>query len=336
MKPNVVQTLWSRLLVGTLQRAGLRHAIVSPGSRSTPFVAALLEQPQIRIHSVIDERSAAFVGVGLARASREPVLLLCTSGTAAANYFPAVIEADQSGIPLVVLTADRPFEAQFAGCPQTTDQTRLYGAHVRRYIELGEAHGQAPALRALQRLIVSGLHLTLSPSPGPVHFNARARKPLEPAKPDSPEAEALGALVNELLQQQASLPEVSQFAAPERALRKFSECCMNAPRGLIVCGYDPQWPELDADALAEFSRKTGYPVWLDVAHPLRWNASPKLAEQMLGCASLVWGGPNCAAEYAPDVLVQVGAIPTSSHWESWLERVGAPKHWLLARQGWPY
>jgi len=334
MKANVVQTLWSRVLVGTLRRAGVKHAVVSPGSRSTPFLAALLDESEIRIHRVIDERSAAFVGLGLARASRQPVLLLCTSGTASANYFPAIIEADQSSIPLVVLTADRPVEAQFANSPQTTDQVRMYGAHVRRYVELGEAHGNVPALRAFQRLVLSGVHLTQFPIPGPVHFNARARKPLEPAAPDSPEAQALETQVNELLLQQPELPPLAPFSVHWRALREFAEGS-SSPRGLIVCGYDPQWPELDADALAEFSSETGYPVWIDVAHPLRWNLTPKLAARTLGCANLIWGGPNCTAEHTPDVLVQVGSIPTSSHFESWLENIGAKRHFLLTRQGWP-
>jgi 2-succinyl-5-enolpyruvyl-6-hydroxy-3-cyclohexene-1-carboxylate synthase len=334
MKANVVQSLWSRIMMGTLRGAGVRHAVVSPGSRSTPFLAALLDESEFRIHRVIDERSAAFVGLGLARASRQPVLLLCTSGTASANYFPAIIEADQSNIPLVVLTADRPVEAQFANSPQTTDQVQLYGAHVRRYVELGEAHGNVPALRAFQRLILSGLHLAQFPIPGPVHFNARARKPLEPAAPDSPEAQALETQVNELLRRQPALPPLAPFSVHLRALREFAEGS-SSPRGLIVCGYDPQWPELDADALAEFSSVTGYPVWIDVAHPLRWNLTPRLAARTLGCANLIWGGPNCTAEFTPDVLVQVGSIPTSSHFESWLERVGAKRHFLLARQGWP-
>lgn len=335
MKTAIVQTLWSKLLMGTLQRAGLRHAVVSPGSRSTPFVAALLEQPQIHVHSIIDERSAAFVALGLARSGGAPVLLVCTSGTAAANYFPAVVEANQSGIALVLLTADRPIEAQFANCPQTTDQVQLYGAHARRYVELGEAQAHPPALRALQRLVLSSVHLAQCPNPGPVHLNARARKPLEPDSPDSPETEGLARIVQELLEQTPSLPEIASTQAHSDCLREFAECCASTSRGLVVCGYDPQFPELDADVLARFSTVTGYPVWLDVAHPLRWKPPAKLAECALRCANLIWSAPELPVEYEPEVIVQVGSIPTSSHWESWLERAGARRHFLLARQGWP-
>ena len=335
MKFAVVQTLWARLVVGTLVRAGLKHVVVSPGSRSTPLLAALLAQAHVRIHSVLDERSAGFVGIGLARACQEPVLLLCTSGTAAANYFPAIVEANESSVPLVVLTADRPTEAQFAHSPQTTNQIELYGSHVRRYVELGEAHAHVPALRSLQRTILSAVHLARFPSPGPVHLNARTRKPLEPALPDCPESTQLKAHVELLLAEAPQLPELNFEGLAQGSLQELATQCSESPRGIIVCGYDPQGPTLDADALAEFSEITGYPVWLDVAHALRWNHSQRLDARTLRCATSLGGSPRFLAERAPQIIVQVGAIPTSSQWEAWLEREGAPKHVLLSRQGWP-
>ena len=121
MTPANLLTEWARLLVGSLARAGVTDAVISPGSRSTPFTWAALHEPALRCRAVVDERSAAFFAVGQAKITGVPTLLVCTSGSAAANYFPAIVEADRSGTPLIVLTADRPFELQAADAPQTID-----------------------------------------------------------------------------------------------------------------------------------------------------------------------------------------------------------------------
>src|SRR5262245_22511019 len=119
---------WARLLLASLAASGVKEIVVSPGSRSTPFAWAAATTPGLRCHAVYDERSAAFFALGLARVTGEPALLLSTSGSAAANYFPAVVEASLAELPLLVMTADRPLELQDAGAPQTIDQVKLYGA----------------------------------------------------------------------------------------------------------------------------------------------------------------------------------------------------------------
>ena len=127
-------TEWSRLLLGTLARAGVGEVVLSPGSRSTPFAWAALNEPNLRCHSVWDERVAAFFALGQARVTGRPTLLVCTSGSAAANYYPAVIEASLSRIPLLVLSADRPFELQHAAAPQAIDQIKLFGDAARAVV----------------------------------------------------------------------------------------------------------------------------------------------------------------------------------------------------------
>ena len=129
-------SLWGSVLVETLHRLGLRHVVISPGSRSTPLTIAFARHPEIEAIPVLDERSAAFFALGLARRQRVPVVLLCTSGTAGANYFPAVIEAQESGVPLLVVTADRPPEMRECRSGQTIDQQKLFGSHVNFYHEL--------------------------------------------------------------------------------------------------------------------------------------------------------------------------------------------------------
>ncbi len=335
MTPQFQQTAWSRLLVGTLVRMGVTHAVVSPGSRLTPLLLALLSEPNVRVHSVIDERSAGFVGIGLARVLKNPVLLLCTSGTAAANYLPAIVEADQSGVPLIVLTADRTIDAQNARSPQTTDQTQLYGTHVRGYFELGEAAVTCETLRSFRRLLMSAVQVALTPHPGPVQLNARARKPLQPCLPADTEDRTLEGALQALLGDETPRWIAGEPAPDPTELQELAQMCQMYRRGLVVCGYDAEAPSLDPEALAKFAGATGYPVWLDVAHPLRWNHPASLANHTIRCAELLWGCERLVAALAPELIVQVGPIPTSSNWESWLARCGAKMHCVLARHGWP-
>ena len=335
MKPQFQQTQWSRLLVGTLAKMGVRHAVVSPGSRSTPLLAALLDELEVYVHSIIDERSAGFVGVGLARSTEHPVLLLCTSGTAAANYLPAVVEADESSVPLIILTADRPIDGQNARSPQTTDQTQLYGNHVRRYLELGEALSTIDALRGFRRLLMSAVKTAISPIPGPVHLNARLRKPLQPCEATDAEERMLQGAVTELLQAEPPRLMAADASLGPEFERELAQHFTRHQSGLIVCGYDSETPTLDADALTQFARVTGYPVWLDVTHPLRWNHPAVLADSLIRCADLLWASEHFRARFTPELIVQVGPMPISSHWENWLEGAGAQWHFVLARQGWP-
>src|SRR5215470_9867326 len=124
--------------VDELWRAGVGHAVVCPGSRSTPLALALAQSQGIRVWTHVDERSAAYFGLGLAKRLREPVALVCTSGTAAANFLPAVVEASHARVPLIALTADRPHELRDCGAAQTIDQMRLYGSHARWFVDLPE------------------------------------------------------------------------------------------------------------------------------------------------------------------------------------------------------
>ena len=171
---------WASTLVKQSYKQGVRHAVLSPGSRNTSIILALTHFPGIRCVSVIDERSAGFVALGMSKISRRPTLLCCTSGTAGANYYPAIIEAYHSSIPMIIITADRPAHLQQVGASQTIQQKNLFGSHVLDFIQLPEANtnekedllnGQEEFSRAIQKLAKSG---------GPVHINAPFNKPFEP------------------------------------------------------------------------------------------------------------------------------------------------------------
>src|SRR5688572_18442344 len=190
---------WARLLFATLRQAGVSDLWVSPGSRSTPFTWAAQHTPGLNVRPVIDERSAAFLALGHTRITGRPCAILCTSGTAAANYFPAIVEASAAYLPLIVLTADRPLDVQQAAAAQTIDQVKLYGDQVRSFFDLGLPDAAASTLVGLRRSVVQAVTQSLGPLPGPVHLNLRARKPLEPVPAQTEAEHALSRRISELL-----------------------------------------------------------------------------------------------------------------------------------------
>ena len=181
MDPTNRNTALASALVEELARCGVRHAVVSPGSRSTPLALALWRQPAIEVTVIVDERSAAFFALGAAQASGPPVAVLCTSGTAAANLHPAVCEADESGVPLIALTADRPPELRGIGAGQTIDQLKLYGDAVRWFCEVGTHEADDAGLLHYRSVACRAFAAARGdPRPGPVHLNLAWRDPLAP------------------------------------------------------------------------------------------------------------------------------------------------------------
>jgi 2-succinyl-5-enolpyruvyl-6-hydroxy-3-cyclohexene-1-carboxylate synthase len=175
-------THWASIFVAELVRGGLEAVCIAPGSRSTPLTLAFAANPAVTIYRHLDERSAAFFALGLAKASSRPVALVCTSGTAAANFHPAIVEAYYSYVPLIVLTADRPPELRQSGANQTIDQIKMYGDHVRWAVELPTPQADAPevVLRHLRTLAARAWAMASGAIKGPVHLNFPFRKPLEP------------------------------------------------------------------------------------------------------------------------------------------------------------
>src|SRR4051812_24907981 len=175
-----------RAFADELARCGLEHACTSPGSRSTPLVLSLAREPRIRSTSHIDERSGGFFALGLAKATGRPVALACTSGTAAANYAPAVCEAWEARVPLLVLTADRPPELREVGAGQAIDQIKLYGSAVKWFVEVGN-HEPSPASATHHRALgCRAFWPAAGGRPGPVHLNFPLRDPLAPSREDMP------------------------------------------------------------------------------------------------------------------------------------------------------
>lgn len=326
-------TEWARLFIGSLRRAGLQQVVLSPGSRSTPFAWAVLREPGLACRTVIDERSAAFFALGHARVTGQPAMLLCTSGTAAANYFPALVEAAESNLPVLVMTTDRPLEHQRAAAPQTIDQVKLYGGYARAYFELGSPDPDLRMLRALPRLATQAMLEARSPVPGPVHINARARKPLEPRAADTAAELELHAVVDRLLE---SVPRsvTPALQAPDAAdLEDVVGSCRRASRGLILCGPCPAPFAAAPESIRELASATGFPVAAEAASQFRF-ADPGDAVRLDSVTELL-EVPGFVERWPPDVIIQLGRPPTATGWHAALQAWRDTEHHVLTPFGWP-
>lgn len=308
------QTQWARLVIDSFARTGVNHAVISPGSRSTPFVIAALENAQMECISAIDERSAAHYALGRARATLRPSLLVCTSGSAAANYFPAVMEANEAGVPVIVLSADRPPELHYCGANQTTDQIELYGKHVRFFANLGEPRDDESSLRAARRLISQSVLEATGPRPGPVHINAQARKPLEPVPP----SDELHARVDQILsepmtrlQSARSLDPKQLEQVPAAVVDAVAEAFASSARPVILCGPADLRNAVFSDAVEELAERTGAPILAEAASQLRYRG----LAHVIGAFDTVWRTQAGRSTCLPDFVLQLGAAPVSKGWE---------------------
>jgi len=306
-----LQSEWARLVIGTLVRAGVRHAVISPGSRSTPFVLAALDHPNLRTWVALDERSGAHFALGQARATQRPSLVLCTSGSAPANYFPAVIEADEGRIPLVVMSADRPPELQGVGANQATDQMHLYGKHARFFANLGEASGGLRALQEVSRAASDAVAHALGPTPGPVQLNAEARKPLERAPASGAEAEAVHKRVDTLLEG-VETPQPATRLPTVAAVDEIAKALDLAKRPVILCGPAHVAQGETSTAVAELAIRSGALLLAESSSQLRFGPTGEVA---LGSFDALWSSEEGRARLAPDFVLQLGASPVSKGWE---------------------
>jgi len=311
-------------LVDALADAGVHDACVSPGSRSTPLVLALHAEARIALHVHLDERSAGFFGLGLARASRRPVALVCTSGTAAANLLPAVVEAGLTRVPLVVLTADRPPELRDRGAPQTIDQVHLFGRHARWFAEAPVPDGSAGLRRVAAALGARAAAVAAGSPPGPVHLNLPFREPLAPAAPLVPRPAAP-------LVPRPAAPLVPRPAARATAFREWRAAVRPAPeavarlaeavarheRGVVVCGPldDPD----AADAITALARAAAWPVLADPTAQLRRGAHVVPDAPLVAHGDLLLGDAGFAGRHTPQVVLRFGAPPTSKAVGRWVE-----------------
>jgi 2-succinyl-5-enolpyruvyl-6-hydroxy-3-cyclohexene-1-carboxylate synthase len=321
-EPGLLNLRWAQALTDGLAAAGLKELVLSPGSRSTPLALAFLRQPLIRCHVILDERSAAFFALGLAKASGRPAALLCTSGSAPANWFPAVIEADQSGTPLLLLSADRPPELQGWGANQTVDQNDLFGKHVRAFHAPGVPY-EGFSTGWLHHLAARAISESRWPLPGPVHLNLPFREPLLPAEvTDWPTS---------------TLPAEITVATPR--LLPDSEIIADIARqiagrpGVILCG-GADYPADFADVVSKLAARLNCPVFAEPLSNLR--LSTHALEHLCVRYDAFLRNPQFVAEQRPEWLLRFGAFPVTRTLQTWLTTTAAPQQIIVAPDGrWP-
>jgi 2-succinyl-5-enolpyruvyl-6-hydroxy-3-cyclohexene-1-carboxylate synthase len=303
--PTTDTYLLLRAFVDELWRCGSTDACTSPGSRSTPLVLSLVRDGRIRCHSHVDERASAFFALGIAKATRRAVVIACTSGTAAAEYLPAVIEAHESGVPLIVLTADRPPELRDTGAGQTIDQVKLYGSAVRWFVDFG-IHDATPArLRWVRSLAcrVAWAATGASGRPGPVHVNVPLREPLvlDAPLPDDPQPG-----------RDHGAPWMTRLpATPADSAGVLADLVRCAERPLVVAGRAEREPD-QPDAMGAFAAAAGAPVLADML------SNGRRGPHAIAHYDALLRAKAFAASHLPDLVVRVGDLPTSKPLRQWL------------------
>ncbi len=324
--------------VDELARSGLRHVCIAPGSRSAPLALMLAKHASIRTWMHLDERSAAFFALGMARALREPIGLLCTSGTAAANFLPAIVEARAAGVPLVVLTADRPPELRDVGAPQTIDQNRLYGTYPKWFVEVAIADQSFELLRYARTTACRAIAVAAASPVGPVHLNLPFREPLVPVHPAPPAAMCTAdSLAWFGRPNGAPWVVVSEpiLAAPGETVQRLATILSSAQRPLIVCG--PQFDSGLAAPLARLAMMLRAPLLADPLSQLRWG--PHEREQVVDGYDAVLRDvardESLANRLAFDVILRLGAIPTSKPLLQFMQRNVGAVQVVVDSTGWP-
>lgn len=318
-EPGHDNLLWCRTLIGALAASGATHAVISPGSRSTPLALACLRQDGLKTWVRVDERCAAFFALGLAKASGLPVILVATSGSAPANWYPAVIEADMGGVPLILLSADRPPELRDCGANQTIDQIRLFGGHARAFHELPPADARPDMLRWLGALAARAAEQSRWPRPGPVHVNVPLREPLLAAEPALRVQAVPPACV-------PGLPVVNLADDEVAALARE----LAGGRGVIVCGEGRHGADFPA-ALGGLARRLACPVFADPLSGLRFGAHD--LERVLARYDAFLRGAGLPR---PDWVLRFGAMPVSKSLQTWLAGLAeVPQLVVDATGSWP-
>ncbi|MCI0569667.1 MAG: 2-succinyl-5-enolpyruvyl-6-hydroxy-3-cyclohexene-1-carboxylic-acid synthase [Myxococcaceae bacterium] len=313
-----LNALWARALLEELHRGGVRHAVICPGSRSSPLALACERVPGLRTWSVIDERSAGFLALGMAKASGVPTVLVATSGTAGAHFYPAVIEAAMAGVPLVVLTADRPLELQGWGAPQTVPQARLFGEFARFIADTGLPEASTTAALHLRATAARAVQQAQRAPHGAVHLNVPFREPLAPT-PQPFDTEAVGVLAGSGRGDVPVVRIVSAEQVPDtRVLAEVRARLERTRRGVIVCG-PRDADDGFQDAVLALSRASGFPVLAEPTSQVRFGAG----DAVIAHSDAVLRHAPFAGAHVPELVLRFGGGLTPRTSQQWLERAGA-------------
>ncbi|MCC5801554.1 2-succinyl-5-enolpyruvyl-6-hydroxy-3-cyclohexene-1-carboxylic-acid synthase [Rossellomorea vietnamensis] len=296
---------------------GVDEVVISPGSRSTPLALLFAHHPGVKTYINVDERSAAFFALGIAKAKKKPVAILCSSGTAGANYYPAVIEARYAKVPLIVLTADRPHELREVGAPQAIDQIDLYGKHVKWSIDMALPESIPSMLQYARSSAVRGVALSTAYPEGPVHYNFPFREPLIP---DLQKVEF-----------SSGRPAKRVFHGDRQLSSDFKnelqETLVNSKRGLIVCG--PGLSEGAVPSIVRFAEEYALPI---VADPLSFvRSGTHSKEPIIDCYDTFLRIDELKESLQPDLIIRFGAMPVSKALMLFLKGLPEIPAWVVSK-----
>ncbi len=303
MNHTEILTRYTANFVDELIKNGIKDVVISPGSRSTPLALAFSEHPDAKEWVLIDERSAAFFALGIAKQTKNPVVLVCTSGTAAANYYPAIVEAHYSRIPLIVLTADRPHELRDVGAPQAIEQINLYGNYVKWFQEMAIPEASLEMLGYVRNKAARAVYMAAEGNPGPVHMNIPFREPL---------------MLDFSLENIWEHPDYQEkvYSPPldgnktlsSAQIESFLHRLAGKKRGLIVCG--PQSDPLAfSQAVTALAEKWQLPIFADPLSQVRAGTHSKT--NIIETYDATLKNETIRKQYKPDFIIRFGAMPVS-------------------------
>ncbi|MGX7420349.1 2-succinyl-5-enolpyruvyl-6-hydroxy-3-cyclohexene-1-carboxylic-acid synthase [Carnobacterium gallinarum] len=315
-KVNQAMTDYLATFVEELVQAGVKEAVISPGSRSTPLALLMAEHPTLKVYVDIDERSAGFFALGIAKAAKRPVVLLCTSGTAAANYFPAIAEAKLSTIPLIVLTADRPPELRNVGAPQAIEQINLYGTHVKTFVDMALPENSVEMLRYAKWHGSKSVDIAMTVPRGPVHLNFPLREPLVPVLDPSP-------FSNQTLAEHVHIYYSHKIISIQTIDKIIAAC--SGKKGIIVAG--PLDKKAFPAKLAAFAKQIGWPIIADPLSGLRSYGETE--NTVIDQYDAFLRTPDLVENLVPEVIIRFGAMPVSKSLMKWLEAFEGIPYYLV-------
>ncbi len=326
---------FSEAFVDELARSGLRHACICPGSRSTPLVMSLAQHPNIKIWVHLDERSAAYFALGISRTLNEPVAIVSTSGTAAANFFPAVVEAHYSHAPILIVTADRPAELWEWGANQTIDQFRMYGAHAKWSVNMASPEVTLDLLRYVREMTCRALSTAVQSPAGPVHINFPFGEPLVPknVSADIPEHLFAGAQDAWEGRKQGRAYTDVQNGRRSVSIEKVKELVgdlQTMRNGLIVCG-----PQDDSDfppAASMLADRLSFPILADPLSQVRCGTHDR--GLVVDSYDAFLRSEKLVQALEPEIILRFGATPTSKVLQNYIERHHQARQILIQEGDW--
>ncbi|MEY2193566.1 2-succinyl-5-enolpyruvyl-6-hydroxy-3-cyclohexene-1-carboxylic-acid synthase [Neobacillus sp. BF23-41] len=311
-------TAYIAAVVAELIFSGVTDVVVSPGSRSTPMAMIMAEHPDLKVHIHVDERSAAFFALGIAKSLNKPVAILCTSGTAAANYFPAIVEARYARVPLIVLTADRPHELREVGAPQAIDQIHLYGKHVKWFSEMALPEKSDEIIRYARTVCARAVAIATSAPSGPVHLNFPFREPLIPKMDD--ELFQLNERPNGYIKVQNG-----DLTLSDEHFQEIAERLNKTNKGVIICGNlgDSEFP----NAVTQLAEKLNFPIIADPLSQLR--SGQHSLKNIIETYDTFLRNEDAKTFLKPEIVIRIGAMPISKALTIFLKENGDAEQFVI-------